>query len=80
MFKGIERGSNVGVACTDFEKAFDKVDYSSLLSKLFRLDFRDKLLRHLESYLSERRFRLKVGYSLSTTRLVTSGVSQGLLL
>ena len=80
VFKGIDSGSNVEIVYTDFEKAFDKVDHGILLSKLYRLGVRGKLLQLLESYLSERTYRVKVGDSLSTPRLVTSGVPQGSLL
>ena len=59
VFKGIDTGSHVEVVYTDFEKAFDKVDHGILLSKLFRLGVRGKLLRLLENYLSERTFRGK---------------------
>ena len=79
VFNGIDSVSKVEVVYTIFEKAFDNVDHGILLSILFRLGVRGKLLQLLESYLSERTFRVKIADSLSTPRVVTTVVPHGSL-
>ena len=80
VYKGLADGKKVEIVYTDFEKAFDKVDHGVLLSKLFHIGVRGKLLKLIESYLKDRSFRVRVGECLSSPRSVTSGVPQGSLL
>jgi len=51
----IDMGGQVDVICTDFQKAFDKVDHGILLSKLNSMGFSHNLLSILRSYLTERK-------------------------
>ena len=80
VYKGLADGKKIEIVYTDFEKAFDKVDHGVLLSKLFHIGVRGKLLKLIESYLKDRSFRVRVGECLSSPRSVTSGVPQGSLL
>ena len=61
----------------DFRKAFDTIDRNILLSKLDRYGFRDRALKYLESYLSQR--SSSVDYEGVMSHKVTSrtGVPQG---
>ncbi|XP_075248360.1 uncharacterized protein LOC142341320 [Convolutriloba macropyga] len=64
----------------DFRKAFDKVAHKRLIQKLENIGLGGKLLQLLESYLTNRTQRVKIGTSKSKTRNVTSGVPQGSIL
>ncbi|CAG9120906.1 unnamed protein product [Plutella xylostella] len=60
----MERGGQVDVIYTDFEKAFDRVDHAILLQKLQQLGIHGDLLRWVKSYLSNR--SQAVRYSVNT--------------
>lgn len=68
------------VVYVDFSKAFDSVTVPKLLYKLHCLGIGGKLLACLESFLTERKFRVKIGNSYSVERPVLSGVPQGSVL
>lgn len=62
---------------TDFSKAFDKVSHKLLLSKLYALGLRGKLLDWFSSYLSNRILFVKIKHSKSKLLNATSGLPQG---
>lgn len=72
--------AQIDVVYTDFEKAFDRVNYSILISKLYAVGIKGNLLRWLESYLRNRRQAVVIGGYRSDFVDVTSGVPQGSLL
>ena len=61
----------------DFQKAFDTIDHSILLSKLNRCGMGDKILALLRNYLTNRKQRTKLYNSVSDLRNVSIGVPQG---
>jgi ribonuclease P/MRP protein subunit RPP40 len=68
------------VVYLDFSKAFDRVPKCRLLRKLSYLDIRGHLLRWIDSFLSDRTFRVRIGGALSRSVDVLSGVPQGSVL
>ena len=74
-----ERGC-VDIIYTDFSKAFDSVPRERLLRKVESYGIQGNLLKWIESFLSSRRQRVKVGGSLSQWASVKSGVPQGSVL
>ena len=64
----------------DLRKAFDKVDHSILLRKLYAIGIRGKLLLLIQDYLTNRKQHVDVDGSVSGNLDVTSGVPQGALL
>ena len=64
----------------DWEKAFDKVDHNILISKLYALGIRGKVLTWLTAFLKNRKQRVKVDGCLSSPQWVLSGVPQGSVL
>ena len=64
----------------DLSKAFDRVSHSLLLSKLRCLGVDSKTLGWIESYLSGRSFRVKIGSTRSQLYPASSGVPQGSVL
>lgn len=62
---------------TDCSKAFDKVDISLLLCKLFALGVHGPFFNWLNSYLVNRTLMVKVNNELSNKFISSSGVPQG---
>ena len=61
----------------DFAKAFDTVDHSILLMKLWEYGFRGTPHSWFTSYLSDRYQYVSVGSSESFKQLITHGIPQG---
>lgn len=61
----------------DFAKAFDTVDHSILLMKLWKYGFRGTPHSWFTSYLSDRYQKVTVGNSESSKQLITHGIPQG---
>ena len=78
--RDIDLGRPVDIFYLDFSKAFDKIPKRRLLHKLQHLDIRGKLLGWIDSFLSDRTFRVKVGDGLSRSVDVVSGVPRGAVL
>ena len=64
----------------DFSKAFDKVDHQLLIKKLQRYGVSGKLLKWIESFLSNRMQKVAVDGCLSYVCRVLSGIPQGSVL
>ena len=77
VLPNMDRGGQVDVIYTDFEKAFDRVDHVILLRKLQDLGIHGDLLRWIESYLSNRSQAVVVGGYRSDFINVPTGVPQG---
>lgn len=61
----------------DMEKAYDTTWRFGILRDLSDLGVRGRMLDVIESYLSDRKFRVRVGNALSQTFLQETGVPQG---
>ena len=62
----------------DIKKAFDSLDRSILISKLYRAGIRGFMLNWIKDYLSDRIVRVKVGNEISSnTFIAKDGVLQG---
>ena len=64
----------------DFQKAFDKVNHSLLIEKLFKSGSAGSAIRRIESYLENKAQTVKIQNSISSELPVLSGVPQGSLL
>ena len=74
----MDKGSLNGVIFLDLvKKAFDCVDHSILLRKLYHYGIREKSFEWFQSYLSDRVQICKVNQTLSNQRIVKCGVPQG---
>ncbi|EYC16425.1 hypothetical protein Y032_0033g2652 [Ancylostoma ceylanicum] len=76
----VSEGKYVEVVYFDLSKAFDTVDHLSLLRKLESIGVKNNLLKWFESYLSDRKFAVRVQEQLSSENSSPSGVPQGSVL
>ena len=68
------------LSLVDFSKAFDTLNYSTLLKILVKYNFSSSAIRLLHSYLSNRKQYTQYCSMISSTSSVVSGVPQGSLL
>nr|CAI5858640.1 unnamed protein product [Callosobruchus analis] len=61
----------------DIRQAFDRVWHEGLVFKLIRLQFPPYLIGTIRSYLTNRKFKAKIGEALSDSRPISAGVPQG---
>ena len=77
--RALDTGDTVDVVYFDFSKAFDRVPKRRLLFKLDHYGIRGNFLRWIDSFLTDRSFRIRIGNSVSVPVKVLSGVPQGSL-
>ncbi|GFT55653.1 probable RNA-directed DNA polymerase from transposon BS [Trichonephila clavipes] len=77
---GFQNGYTTGAVFLDIQKAFDRVWVDGLIFKLITNNFPPALIHILYSYLTDRRYRVRVNDTLSDTHHVNIGVTQGSLL
>ena len=80
VYNGHENGDSIETVFTDYSKAFDRVDHAILLRKLFEQGVRDKNMKLIKSYLTERSQVVRVNGEISNSEKITSGVPQGSIL
>ena len=80
VYQGIESQIDVDIIFTDYCWAFDRVDHGLLLKKLCETGIRNKLLKLIESYLTNRVQVVRICGVYSSTIKITSGVPHGTVL
>ena len=80
ILQNLQNNIDTDVIYLDYAKAFDKVDHEILLKKLHIYGIRGKLLKWMESYLTDRTQKVVVNGHHSNPETVISGVPQGTVL
>ena len=80
IYQKVDEGGVCGVLFLDLRKAFDTVDHTILLQKLRIMGVKNKAVRWVESYLSNREQITKVNNEFSNSKPITCGVPQGSIL
>ena len=78
--QAVEDGSPVDAIYLDFQKSFDSIPHKRLIRKLAAYGVTGKMLRWIETFLTDRKQRVCVKGSLSNWEDVLSGIPQGSLL
>ena len=80
LIKSIERGNYVIGVFLDFSKAFDTVNQSILLDKLYHYGIRDNTLKWFQSYLTQRKQYVTYNSTPYSIKPINCGVPQGSIL
>ena len=80
IYEAISLSHQVDVIYLDFRKAFDMVQHSQQLSKLWKIGISGILWQWFKNYLTNRRHCVRITNTLSDTLPVLSGVPQGSIL
>ena len=78
--KNVDNGHAFGAVLTDLSKAFDCLPHDLIIAKLKAYGLDKPSLQLLQSYLSDRQQRTKIGNTYSSWKDVTHGVPQGSIL
>jgi hypothetical protein len=78
--RNIDQGHMTGAVFVDLRKAFDSIDHSLLLKKLYNLGIRNRELNWFENYLSGRTQIVGVNGASSHPLQISHGVPQGSIL
>ena len=73
-------GADTDSIYLDYVKAFDKVDHALLVEKLQRYGVHPKVVKWIESFLSDRTQQVVIDGHLSLAAIIISGVPQGTVL
>ena len=76
----LDKGKSVDIIYFDFAKAFDRVSYVKLIYKLNKFGFPNYICNWVKNWLTNRKFLVRCGSSLSNTHNVISSVPQGSVL
>ena len=80
LAKNLDIGNQTDMILLDFSKAFDKVNHSSLLSKLQHYGIKGKLHKWISGFLEKRTQKVLLEGASSSATTVLSGVPQGTVL
>ena len=80
IVQGLVNNADTDAIYLDFAKAFDKVDHRLLLLKMKRMRFHEKLIKWIESFLTNRKQCVLLDGVSSLAAVILSGVPQGTVL
>ena len=80
IIESLSNGDDMDAIYLDYAKAFDKVDHQLLLSKLQLYGFHSKIIKWIESVLTNRSQQVIVDSHMSITAPIISGFPQGTVL
>ena len=72
-----QREHNIKLLLLDWEKAFDKVYQDELVNAVRRMNIPEQMLRGLQTFYDNTRFRIKDMEGKSTWRRQRTGIRQG---
>ena len=78
--KGFSSKLITGACFLDIERAFDKLWHTGLIIKMIRLGFPTKIVKLVDSYITNRTFKVKIGNTTSLPKEIMAGVPQGSVL
>ena len=78
LYRGTDKPNSVGtMVVTDFSKAFDCVDHTLAIQKLYNLGVRSEIIPWIADFLTSRRQRVQYHSALSEWEILSCGVPQG---
>ena len=80
IYRNLDKSLPIAVTFLDLAKAFDTVNHKILLDKLYAYGIRGKGHQLIESYLSNRKQKVRIGSHESDLGIIDTGVPQGTIL
>lgn len=80
IYENLDKSTPIAVTFIDLAKAFDTVNHEILLDKLYSYGIRGKAYDLLESYLKNRKQKVRIGQNSSDFKNINTGVPQGTIL
>lgn len=80
LYDKLDKSKPIAITFLDLAKAFDTVDHTILLDKLYNYGIRGNAHKLIVSYLSNRKQKVRIGSTESIFGLITTGVPQGTIL
>ena len=80
IYENLDKSKPIAVAFLDLAKAFDTVDHNILLHKLHAYGIRGNAYKLMQSYLTNRKQKVRIDQSESEPITITVGVPQGTIL
>lgn len=71
------RGQDMVAVFLDLESAYNVSWKSNILNNLIKMGIKGHMLHFIINFLSERKFKVKLGQTLSSTFVLENGVPQG---
>ena len=75
--QALDDHKSVRVLFIDYAKAFDHVDHSTVLAKMYKMGIPDFIMQWMHSFLSDRNQRVKIGQCMSRWISLRGGMPQG---
>lgn len=77
VHENFKESKSTGMILLDIKSAFDSVWHNGLIYKLKRLNFPIELIKIVQSFLTDRTFRVSIGHSFSNEINLSAGCPQG---
>jgi hypothetical protein len=76
-YQALDDRNSIRAVFIDFRKAFDRIDHSTILTRMAALGIHQSAIRWMHSFLSNRQQRVKIGPVFSEWKFLTGGMPQG---
>jgi ribonuclease P/MRP protein subunit RPP40 len=76
-YQSLDDRNSVRAVFIDFRKAFDRIDHSTILTRIVALGIHQSAIRWMHSFLSNRQQRVNIGPVFSEWKFLTDGMPQG---
>ena len=80
IYNKLDKSKPIAITFLDIAKAFDTVNHSILLDKLYNYGIRGNAIKLITDYLSNRKQKVKIDQVESSYETITTGVPQGTIL
>ena len=77
---GMDKQMHIGTISVDLQEAFDTLDYGVLLQKMIYFGFWATVIKHFESYPSNRKFLVRIDNAFYEDGTLKHGAPQGSIL
>ena len=80
IYSSLDDNNPIRITLLDLSSAFDTLDHTILLTRLYQIGIKDTVFKWFESYINERTFSIKINTTISIPYKLKHGVPQGSIL